>query len=110
MRQPRPRAPCSGGAKAKSLTEKNSSVARLADYSLYLKLGIFPAHECEKLVPRLLIVAKCAEHGAGDGLAMLLFHAAHLHAEMAGFDNHADAFRADFFLDHADAFRADFFL
>src|SRR2546430_6729406 len=40
-----------------------------------------------------------SEHGASDGLPMLLFHSAHLHAEMAGFDNHADTLRSDFFLD-----------
>src|SRR5438552_9628329 len=67
----------------------------------YLKseLGILPAHEREKLVAGLLIVTESAEHGASDGLPMLLFHSAHLHAEMAGFDNHADTLRSDFFLD-----------
>src|SRR6267143_681797 len=30
---------------------------------------------------------------------MLLFHAAHLHAQMAGFDNYADTLGSDFFLD-----------
>src|SRR5438067_1032947 len=70
-----------------------------ADESADLKLGILPAHEREKLVSGLLIVTESAEHGASDGLPMLLFHSAHLHAEMAGFDNHADTLRSDFFLD-----------
>ena len=39
------------------------------------------------------------KHGAGDGLAVLLFDAAHLHAEVARFNDHANAFGADFFLD-----------
>ena len=39
------------------------------------------------------------KHGAGDGLAVLLFHAAHLHAEVARFDDNANAFGADFFFD-----------
>src|SRR5205807_9228410 len=67
--------------------------------SAALKLGTLAAHEREKLVARLLIVTESAEHGASDGLSMLFFHAAHLHAEMAGFDNHADTLRGDFFLD-----------
>src|SRR5467141_985605 len=62
-------------------------------------LALSGADQSEKLVPRLLIVTEGTKHGAGDGLAMLLFHAAHLHAEMAGFDNHADPLRSDFFLD-----------
>ena len=44
-------------------------------------------------------MAERAKHGAGDGLAVLLFHAAHLHAEVAGFNDDADAFGTDFFFD-----------
>ncbi len=44
-------------------------------------------------------MAKCAEHGAGNGLAVLLFDAAHLHAEVASFDDDADALRRNFFFD-----------
>src|SRR6266404_6255874 len=61
--------------------------------------GIAGANEREKLVARLLVVAKSTEHGAGDGLAVLFFHAAHLHAQVASFDDYADALRSDFFLD-----------
>src|SRR5229473_4150486 len=63
------------------------------------KLGTLPAHEREKFVARLLIVTESAEHGAGHRRAMLLLHTAHLHAEVAGFDNHADALGSDFLLD-----------
>src|SRR5260370_6809098 len=57
------------------------------------------ADQREKLVARLLIVTESAEHSAGHCRTVLLLHAAHLHAEMAGFDNHANTLRSDFFLD-----------
>ena len=44
-------------------------------------------------------MAECAEHGAGNGLAVLFFDAAHLHAEVTRFDDDAHALRGDFFLD-----------
>src|SRR5205807_5080852 len=91
----RPCPPCPGRTKAKSLTKRMSSGARPAGKSAALKLGTLAAHEREKLVARLLIVTESAEHGASDGLSMLFFHAAHLHAEMAGFDNHADTLRSE---------------
>ena len=71
----------------------------LKNESADLKLGTSGAYESEKLVAGLLVVAETAEHGAGDGLAVLLFDAAHLHAEVARFDDHADAFGTDLFLD-----------
>jgi len=85
--------------KSRKADEEISPITRLVDESADLKLGLLPAHEREKLVSRLLIVTESAKHGAGDGLAMLLFHAAHLHAQMAGFDNYADTLRSNFFLD-----------
>src|SRR5882724_12178458 len=57
------------------------------------------SNERQKFFARLLVVAERAEHRAGDGLAVLLLHAAHLHAKMARFDNHADALRRDFLFD-----------
>ena len=42
-----------------------------------------------------LLCRKLTEHGAGDRLAVLLLHAAHLHAQMPCFNNHANAFRGD---------------
>src|SRR5882762_7088878 len=57
------------------------------------------ADQREKLVARLLIVTESAKHGASHRRAMLFFHAAHLHAEVAGFDNHSDTLRSNFFLD-----------
>src|SRR6266852_4788746 len=89
LRQPRARPPCPGGTKTKSLTKEISSVARPAEKCADLRLGILPAHERQKFVARLLIVAESAEHGAGHCGPVLLLHAAHLHAEMASFDNHA---------------------
>ena len=57
------------------------------------------ADQREEFVPGLLVFAERAEHGTGDGLAVLLFHSAHLHAQVACFDYDADALRSDFFLD-----------
>ena len=42
---------------------------------------------------------KAPEHGAGDGAGVLFFHAAHHHAEVARFADHADAQRIDHVLD-----------
>src|SRR5258708_39731341 len=64
-----------------------------------LPLALRGADEREELIARLLVVTKRAEHGASNGLPVLLFNAAHLHAEMAGFDDHANSLRSDFFLD-----------
>ena len=61
-----------------------------------LSLTLFRAHQGQEFVPGLLVVAEGAEHGAGDRLAVLLFHSAHLHAEVARFNDHAHALRADF--------------
>src|SRR6266446_3305332 len=88
-----------GPHKSKKPDDEISSVVRPAAESADRKSGTFPSDKRQKLIARLLIVTKRAEHGAGDGLAMLLFHAAHLHAQMAGFDNHANTLRSDFFLD-----------
>src|SRR5262249_29093683 len=52
----------------------------------------------KKLLARLMLLAKDAEHGAGQGLRMLFLNAPHHHAEMARFDYHPDALRADPFL------------
>ena len=57
------------------------------------------ADQREEFVAGLLVFTELAEHGAGDGLAVLLFHSAHLHAQVARFDDDADALRSDFFLD-----------
>src|SRR6266849_1334314 len=57
------------------------------------------ADQRQKLVARLLIVTESAKHGARHRRTMLFFHPAHLHAEMAGFDNHADTLGSNFFLD-----------
>jgi len=55
--------------------------------------------ESEKFVAGLLVVAEGTEHGAGHRLAVLLFHTAHLHAEMAGLDDDANTLRNNFFFD-----------
>src|SRR5438552_1129427 len=64
-------------------------------------LALPGTNEREKFIARLFVVAKRAEHRAGNSLAVLLFHAAHLHAKMARFDNDADALRRDLFFDRA---------
>jgi len=57
------------------------------------------ANQRQKFIPRLLVVPEAAKHGTGHSLAVLLFDAAHLHTEVARFDNYADTLGADFFLD-----------
>src|SRR5258708_32126833 len=79
--------------------EETPAFARPVIHLLELNLGVLAAHESEKFVACLLIVAESAEHSAGDSLRMLLFDAAHLHTQMAGFDDYADTLRSDFFLD-----------
>ena len=57
------------------------------------------ADQGEEFLTRFVFVAEAAEHGGGDGGGVLFFDAAHHHAEMAGFDDYADALRFDYFLD-----------
>src|SRR5437762_1413015 len=92
---------CAGPGQRKSEAPDNeiAFVARRGIKSVVLRSGILRPNEREKFIARLLVVAESAEHGAGDGLAMLFLNAAHLHAQMAGFDDYADALRSDFFLD-----------
>ena len=49
----------------------------------------------QEFVPGFLACPEPAQHGAGDRPGMLFFHAAHHHAEMPGFANHADSHRVD---------------
>src|SRR5229473_3689660 len=79
--------------------EETRVIARPAVHSVELNLGILAANEREKLVASLLIVTEGPEHGASHGRTVLLLHAAHLHTQMASFDDYADALRSDFFLD-----------
>src|SRR5229473_7352031 len=79
--------------------EETPAFARPAVHSLELNLGVLAAHKSEKFVARLLIVTESAEHSTGNCRTVLLLHAAHLHTQMAGFDDYADALRSDFFLD-----------
>src|SRR2546430_14827065 len=92
---------CAGPGQRKSEAPDNeiAFVARRGIKSVVLRSGILRPNEREKFIARLLVVAESAEHGAGDGLAMLFLNAAHLHAQMAGFDDYADALRSYFFLD-----------
>ena len=57
------------------------------------------AHERQKLVTRLLVVPERTQHGAGNGLPVLLLHAAHLHAKVPGLDNDPHPFGTDLLLD-----------
>ncbi len=52
-------------------------------------------HQRQKFVARLFLRAENSQHGAGHGAGMLLFHAAHHHAEMARFADYAHAHRID---------------
>ncbi len=49
------------------------------------------AHESQELGSGLIAIAEDPEHGAGDGLGVLFFDAAHHHAEVPGLNDHADA-------------------
>src|SRR5215831_4193163 len=60
------------------------------------KSGFFLADERQELVTGLLVMAESPEHRAGNGLAALLFHAAHLHAQVTSFDDHAHTLRNNF--------------
>src|SRR6202158_6422479 len=60
-----------------------------------LPLAFSGANQGQELVASLLVVAETAEHGAGDGLAVLFFDTAHLHAQMARLDDDADTFGTD---------------
>src|SRR5580704_12532821 len=51
--------------------------------------------EPQKLIARLRVVTEAAAQGAGDGLGVLLLHAAHHHAQVLGLDDDADAARAE---------------
>src|SRR6266567_7756287 len=91
---------CAGRGRRKSGTPDNQipSVARCGIESTYAGSAILRPDERQKLVTGLLVVAEGPEHGAGNRLAMLFFHAAHLHAEVTSFDNHANALWSDFLL------------
>src|ERR1700722_7085327 len=56
------------------------------------------ANQGKEFRTRFFFVAEAAQHGRGDGGGMLLFHAAHHHAEMTGFDDHANTLGLDYFL------------
>ena len=55
-------------------------------------------HERQELVARALVLAERTEHGAGGGAGVLLFDAAHHHAEVPGFADHPHPHRVDSFL------------
>src|SRR5258708_25234060 len=88
-----------GQHKNENRDEQDPAFARRAVHSLELNLGVLAAHKSEKFVARLLIVTESAEHSTGNCRTVLLLHAAHLHTQMAGFDDYADTLRSDFFLD-----------
>src|SRR4029077_4647264 len=62
-------------------------------------LGPSVSDQGQKFVAGLLVVPERTQHGAGNRLAVLFFDAAHLHTQVARFDDYADAFRADLFGD-----------
>lgn|ERR1700685_226686 len=51
------------------------------------------ADEREQLIACFVIIAESAQHGAGDGAGVLLFHSTHHHAEVVRFANHCDTAR-----------------
>src|SRR5712664_2637535 len=64
---------------------------------LLYRRGLSPSvsDQRQEFVACLLVMPEGAQHGAGDRLAVLFFDAAHLHAQVARFDDHAHALRAD---------------
>src|ERR1700676_2945018 len=59
------------------------------------KLVSLRAYQRKKLIACLFIVPERPQHRAGHCLPVLLFHSAHLHAQMPRLDDHAHAFRTD---------------
>src|SRR5260370_1663623 len=89
---------CGGRGRRNSGTPDNEipSVARCEVESKDAGSGILRPDERQKLVAGLLVVAEGPEHGAGNCLAMLFFHAAPLHPAEAGFHNYPHALRIYF--------------
>ena len=52
--------------------------------------------QIQEFVSSILIILEGTKHGAGHGDRILLFHAAHDHAKMLGFDDDRHATRMDF--------------
>src|SRR5580704_17485294 len=67
--------------------------------SLSRRLRPWRIDQREEFVAGLLVFAEVAQHGARGRGGVLFFDAAHYHAEMAGFDDDADAGRVEFLLD-----------
>src|SRR2546426_11394875 len=55
-------------------------------------------HQRQKLVASLLAAPEGAEHRAGSGPGVLLFHAPHHHAKMPRFADHTHTHRVEHFL------------
>src|ERR1700676_5459448 len=56
-------------------------------------LAALRSHQRQELVAGLLVVPERAEHRARHGLPVLLFHAAHLHAQVPRLDDHPNPLR-----------------
>src|ERR1700726_1970328 len=78
--------PDAGGGSRATQTSLLDAVGALADQG-------------EEFGPRFFLVAEAAQHRGGNRGGVLLFDAAHHHAEVAGFDDDANALRLDYFLD-----------
>src|ERR1700676_5481737 len=57
------------------------------------------ARQRKEFITCLFIVPERSQHCAGHRLAVLLFHSAHLHAQMTRLNDHPNAFPADLALD-----------
>src|ERR1700687_4382572 len=90
--------PAAGGA-AKVAATANASAAPVRGTIIDPVSRILGADQCQEFVAGLLVFAESAEHGTGNRRAVLLFDTAHLHAQVAGFDDHTHTLRRDFFLD-----------
>src|ERR1700757_1631862 len=73
-------------------------ISELLDLHFLHAIGAL-ADQGEEFGAGFFRVAEAAQHRTGDGRGVLLFYAAHHHAEMARFDDHADALRLNNFLD-----------
>src|SRR5579862_4212063 len=57
------------------------------------------ADQRQEFAARLFFITEAAQHRTGNGCGVLLFDAAHHHAEMARFNHHSHALRLDYLLD-----------
>src|ERR1700741_1677963 len=74
------------------------SAAKTRDFPGAWLALVFVPYQREEFVAGLFVIAEFSEHRAGHRLTVLFFHSAHLHAQVAGLDDHAETLRGDLLL------------